>query len=140
MKIKLAYIVLFVCGVVLAACNSPEELERKNAEFQKKHFAGTSASGNPRYLRGVATKEHVKPESFFGAVTDESARNMPVSKLPRLTSESIPTRLFQQWCERDGYSAFRVTGTEHKGDFRVQVASWGRTYFPIYDVTAECTR
>lgn len=58
---------LFVALLALSACNSPEELARKNAEFQKKNFVGTNAAGKSIYTRKVFADRVPRRENIFFA-------------------------------------------------------------------------
>ncbi len=130
--------VIFVVMVALSACNSPEELAQKNAEFQKKHFVGTNAAGKSVYKLEVFGDRVPRRENFLLGHTDETVRQIPVAELPKPEISGFSERFFQDWCERDGFQGFRVVNAEHNGNFRIQVSGGGRTYFPGYDLTAEC--
>ncbi|WP_299044630.1 hypothetical protein [uncultured Tateyamaria sp.] len=130
--------VLFGFVAAVTACNSPEDLARQNAEFKNRHFVGTNAAGKSTYERVLFGDRVPRRDNILLGYTDETVRQIPVSKLPKPEIAGFTERLFEDWCTQDGFQTFRVTRVEHNGDFRVQVSGGGRTYFPSYDVTVEC--
>jgi len=139
MALKFPFVALLSAMVGLAACNSPEELERKNLEFQKRHFVGKSSSGNTRYqkeLTGVGALPPRKNELL--GHTNETVKLIPVSELPKPDLGGFTARLFQGWCEQDGFGNYKIVENKHNGNFEIRVWSSGRSYSPLYDVTVEC--
>ncbi|MEL7167564.1 MAG: hypothetical protein AAFY52_08675 [Pseudomonadota bacterium] len=135
--------IALLSGVLaLAACSSPEELEQDNIAFQQKHYVGQTALGNPLYRQELLGKGRLpRRENPLLGHTNETVRQIPISLLPQPSLEGIPSRFFKNWCERDGYRKHRIVESKHNGNFRVITSTTaGRSYLPLYDVTAECLR